>query len=190
VDRIRCDGGEIVRFAAEIADGRGNNVLWLRKKYNKFQAEALARSLRGLVFSEIWHEGAVARLESPLRGDEHYILRELSQLLGATANATGFGRELREELYAAKYVKGNYVPWHRDMPRHKIVAMVYCGEFRGGAYVYEDNRGHAVRCVVGEGDVLICVNESRGGVRLDSVHRVERICFGERFVAMGSLVAG
>ncbi|MEP2445762.1 MAG: hypothetical protein ABJI69_00930 [Balneola sp.] len=165
-----------------------NPVVHLKSFIAKEEATEILTQLNQLKYEENIHEGEVVRYEVSIKEEKFVFIKQIKEILEEFLQKLGFREGYGFEFFVFKYEEGHFVPPHQDKERHKILFMIYIGEFEGGDYIYkiEEDVRHVE---LNNGDAVLSINELGPGNRQNPIHSVEKITRGVRYTIAGSFVS-
>ncbi|MCG8050177.1 MAG: hypothetical protein JAZ15_03165 [Candidatus Thiodiazotropha endolucinida] len=162
-------------------------IIHVKNYFSAFDRKNIESFLKNMNYSPLYHEDQMARYEVSIIKTNESIdrftgeIKELSNIIGH--------QSCYQELYSFKYIEGQSIPLHRDMDRHKITAIAYFGNFKGGEYIYETASREQIEIALNCGDIVISINELSDGSQINPSHRVNTILSGERYCLVASMVS-
>jgi hypothetical protein len=163
------------------------SVFYIKDFFDSYSIREITKTLESQKFEPLLHEGHISRYETDLCPKDKSVL-ELEQSISNMAEIIGFS-DYNIEIYGFKYLVGQFVPWHRDMDRHKITAIAYFGNFSGGEYVYEDCLRENKTISPHPGSVIVSINEVPNGSIFNPRHKVNKVASGTRYCLVVSVVS-
>lgn len=169
--------------------GQKNGLIWIRGLLSSVHLKRILDGAMAMEFVPQRDGDVISRFENKIDSESAMNSpSELEALVSDIRVSLNDQRPLVRERYTFRYDIGHSVPKHRDRSRHKLVSILYLGDFDGGEYVYLNGvKEHVID--LRSGDVLISINELPNGKRFAPVHRVAEIRSGVRFCQVISCVS-
>ena len=141
--------------------------------------------------SELVSESYLGRRQSKeISGSTVGLAVQLEKVLRKASIAFGYDPQYgRIEVDLFSYQPGDHLPMHSDIERHKLVLLVYAGEFEGGSYAWKTTDRIRKSIPISAGDLILVVNQLFNGTVTALEHEVEPVTFGCRRCMCLSLVS-